>query len=478
MNWQQISYSLSSLLILTGIAMLWPWGWSLYYGEADSSALLGAALITLFVGLSWRKSTKPIGELYNKETFCLVTFAWLLVSLVGTLPYLFTGTFTTFADAFFESLSGFTATGATVLNDLEVLSHGVLFWRSLTHWLGGLGIIVLFLILVPSANLGGVRIWQTETPGGNMTAKFRPRVRETAKMLWLIYLLMTIAETVFLWIGGLSFFDALCHSFGTIATAGFSTKNASIGAYNSVIQWIIIIFMFLAGTNFVLYYQFFLTRRISVFTRNSEFKLYLFLVGIATSVIFIGSYSQVGLTFREVVFQVVSLLTTTGYSTADFALWPSFGQVILVVLMFMGGCVGSTSGGLKIRRVLILLKQVQLGLKQTLHPQAILDLKIDGESISPKVVVNVLRFFFLYCLLIFLGTMSLTLEGLDLVTAFTAAVASLGNIGPGLAGVGPSQNYGFLSAGGKFLLSFMMLLGRLELYAVLVLLQPSFWRRG
>jgi trk system potassium uptake protein TrkH len=483
MNYQRIVYSLSTILMIIGLAMFLPLFWSLYYGEADFYALLLAGSITFLVGLIGYKKTKLEGNFLNKEVFCLVTMGWFLASFFGSLPYLFAGTFSSFADAFFETMSGFTTTGATVLTDIEALPHGLLFWRSLTHWLGGMGIIVLFIALFPSVGIGGMQMFQAETPGGNMTKKLKPRISETAKVLWSIYLLMTIIETVLLCLLGMPLFDALCHAFGTVATGGFSTKNASIGYYNSAgIQWVITIFMFLAGANFALYYKVFSSKKLEAYTRNSEFKLYVFFVlgaiFLVTSNIYVGSGNTLGESIRQAAFQVVSIITTTGFGTVDFALWPYLGQAILVALMFIGGCAGSTGGGIKVGRILVLLKQAQLELQRSLHPRAVLNLKIDGKSMAQENVINILQFFFLYLVIVFLGTIFMTAGGLDLVTAFTAVVTNLGNVGPGLGLAGPTQNYSFLSSLGKYFLSFLMLLGRLELYTVLVLFQPSFWRKG
>ncbi|MDD4146651.1 MAG: TrkH family potassium uptake protein [Clostridia bacterium] len=483
MNYQRIIFALSIIIMLIGLAMVFPLLWSLYYGDFDFYALLLSSSLTFLVGLIGYKKTKLEGNFLNKEVFCIVTLGWLLASFFGSLPYLFAGVFSSFADAFFETMSGFTTTGATVLTDIEALPHGILFWRSLTHWLGGMGIIVLFVALFPSVGIGGMQMFQAEAPGGSLAKKLKPRISETAKILWSIYLIMTMVETALLYVLGMPFFDALCHTFGTVATGGFSTKNASIGYYNNVgIQWVITIFMFLAGANFALYYQVFRTKKLEVYARNSEFKLYSFFVVLAIFLVTCGIYpgggNALGESIRQAAFQVVSIITTTGYGTADFAQWPYFTQTILVVLMFIGGCAGSTGGAIKVARLLVLIKEAKLELQRTLHPRAILDLKIDGKSISQENVVNILQFFFLYLVIVSLGTIFMTLGGLDLVTAFTSVVTTLGNVGPGLAMAGPTQNYSFLPAAGKYFLSFLMFLGRLELYTVLVLFLPSFWRKG
>jgi trk system potassium uptake protein TrkH len=483
MNWHRIIFALSIIIMIIGIAMVSPLLWSLYYGDLDFYPLLLSSGITFLIGFLGYKKTTLEGNFLNKEVFCVVTLGWLLASFFGALPYLFSGVFSSFASAYFETMSGFTTTGATVLTDIEALPHGILFWRSLTHWLGGMGIIVLFIALFPSVGIGGMQMFQAESPGGTMTTKLKPRISETAKILWSIYLIMTIVETFLLYLLGMPLFDALCHTFGTVATGGFSTKNASIGYYNNVgIEWVIIIFMFLAGANFALYYHVFRTKKLEVFTRNSEFKLYLFLVLAAvlgvTGNLSWGSGKAIGESVQQAAFQVVSIITTTGFGTADFALWPYFSQAILVTLMFIGGCAGSTGGAIKVGRILVLLKQAKLELRHSLHPRAVLNLKIDGQSMAQENVVNILQFFFLYLMVVGLGTVFMTWGGLDLVTSFTSVVTTLGNVGPGLAVAGPTQNFSFLPATGKYFLSFLMLLGRLELYTVLVLFLPSFWRKG
>ncbi len=483
MNYQRIIYSLSIILMIVGLAMLLPLFWSLYYDEYDSYALALSCGITYLIGVIGYKKTKREGNFLSKEIFVIVTLGWLLASLFGSLPYVFTRIFPTYADAFFETMSGFTTTGASVLTDIETLPHGLLFWRSLTQWLGGMGIIVLFIALFPSIGTGGMQMFHAETPGGNFVKKLKPRISETAKILWSIYLLMTVTLAVLLWLLGMPLFDALCHTFGTVATAGFSTKNISIGYYNSAaIQWVITIFMFLAGINFTLYYKAFRTKSLGVYAHNEEFKLYSFFVLVAVFLVvcsnYSGSIATLDDTIREATFQVVSLLTTTGYATVNYNQWSYFAQTVLVVLMFIGGCMGSTGSSIKVGRILVLLKQAKLELVRCFHPHAVLRLKIDGKSIGQDNVINILQFFFLFLAIAALGTMFMTFWGFDFVTSFTATVSCLSNIGPGLALVGPVENFAFLPDVTKYFLSFLMLLGRLEIYTVLVLFLPSFWRKG
>ncbi len=481
MNYQKIISSLGIILMIIGVSMVFPLFWSLYYGDHDWLAFLITSIITFFLGFIAHKSTKLSGDFHNREAFIVVTFSWLLASAFGAIPYVLTGTFTSYADAFFETMSGFTTTGASVLTDIESLPHGVLFWRSLTHWLGGMGIVVLFIAVLSSLGMGSMQMFRAESPGP-VAEKIKPRISETAKILWYTYLLFTIVETLLLWLLGMPLFDALCHTFGTLATGGFSTKNASIGYYtNPLIHWVIIVFMFMSGANFALYYQALRGRSLWTFWRNPEFKLYSLIVLAATVFVsvdlFLSGIKGIGNILTLSSFQVVSIMTTTGYATADFDKWPFFSQAILVALMFIGGCAGSTGGSIKVGRILVLLKQSLLELQKVVHPRAIMSLKIGGKNVPQDIVINILQFFFIYMLVTMCGTVFMALLGLDLMSAFTAVAATLGNVGPGLAKVGPVQNYSFIPAIGKYVLAFFMLLGRLELYTVLVLILPSFWKK-
>lgn len=481
MNYRKVVGALGIMLMLIGAAMYLPLLWSLYYGDADWSAFLITGTLTVLVGAVLYRLNDLKGGIHYKEAYAIVTVSWLLASAFGAVPFLMAGTFTSFADAFFETMSGFTTTGASVLTDIEALPHGVLFWRSLTHWLGGMGIIVMFVAVLSSLGVGGLQMFKAESPGP-VAEKIKPRISESAKTLWLVYLAFTVVETLLLCLCGMNLFDALCHTFGTLATGGFSTKNASIGHYASpAIQWVIILFMFLAGVNFALHYQAFSGRSLKNFWRNSEFRLYTFLILAAIILVFLSISITVeqpfAETLRQASFQVTSIMTTTGYATADFDSWAPFVKVLLVALMFVGGCAGSTGGAIKVGRILILLKQSKLEIIRAMHPRAVLNSTIDGKPVSKNVVVNVLSFFFIYVVITCLSTVIMTLAKIDIVSAFTSVAATLGNIGPGLELVGPTKNYAFLPAWGKYYLSFLMLLGRLELYTVLVLLIPSTWKK-
>lgn len=481
MNYRSIISALGIVLIIIGCSMVLPLLWSLYYGDYDWSAFLITSISTIIIGFAAYKITGMKGEFRNKEAFAVVSLSWIIASAFGAVPYLLTGTFATFSEAFFETMSGFTTTGASVLTDIEVLPHGILFWRSLTHWLGGMGIIVLFVAVLSSLGVCGLQMFKAESPGP-VAEKIKPRISETAKILWYTYVGLTIAETIILWIFGMPLFDALCHTFGTLATGGFSTKNASIGYYtNPLIHWVIIVFMFLSGANFALHYLALKGKDIKTFWKNGEFRLYLSItllfISILTAVLIFTSELSFGTSLRQAAFQVISIMTTTGYATADFDLWPYLGKTLLVLLMFVGGCSGSTGGSIKVGRILILLKQYRLEMQRAMHPRAIFNAKINGKSISSEMVINVQQFFFIYIAITAISVVIMSAMGLDLISAFTAVAATIGNVGPGLGKVGPTQNYSFVPAIGKYYLSFLMLLGRLELYTVLVLFLPSFWKK-
>lgn len=481
MDYRKVIGALGIILMLLGASMALPLLWSLYYGEYDWSAFLTSSIVTFLTGLTAYRFTGVKDNFNSREAYAVVALSWLLASLFGAIPYLLSGAFTTVGDAVFETMSGFTTTGASVLSNVEALPHGVLFWRSLTHWLGGMGIIVLFVAILSSLGAGGMQMFKAESPGP-VAEKITPRISGTAKILWYTYLALTVIQTVLLLVLGMPLFDALCHSFATVATGGFSIKNASIGYYNNpLIDWVIIVFMFLAGANFILHYEAFRGRNLKYFWQNAEFRLYALIVFTAGAIIAFSLFKttdlSVGATLRQSFFQVVSIITTTGYFTADFDQWVPLAKAVLVILMFIGGCAGSTGGSVKVGRILIMLKQCRVELQRVVHPRAIGQPKIDGKTISPETLLNVLQFFFIFIGVVCLSTLVMVALGLDLVSAFTAVITTLGNVGPGLGKVGPVQNFGFLSDVGKYYLSFLMMLGRLELYTVLVLFMPSFWRK-
>lgn len=481
MNYRSITGIMGIILVIIGASMIFPVLWSLYYGDHDWSAFLFTGAVTMIIGFIAYKEFGIKGDIHSKEAFLIVSLCWIIASAIGAVPYLLTGVFVNFADAFFETMSGFTTTGASVFSDVEVLPHGVLFWRSLTHWLGGMGIIVLFVAVLSSLGVCGLQMFKAESPGP-VAEKIKPRISETAKILWYTYLALTVAETLILWVLGMSLFDALCHTFGTLATGGFSTKNASIGYYtNPLIPWVVTIFMFLSGANFALHYQAFKGKSLKAVWRNAEFRLYttitLSFIVLITAVLISTTDQSIEKSLRQAAFQVVSIMTTTGYATADFDIWPYLGRTLLVVLMFVGGCSGSTGGSIKVGRILIILKQYRVEIQRAMHPRAIMNAKIGGKPISSDVLINVQQFFFIYMAITAISVVIMSSLGLDLITSFTSVAATLGNVGPGLNKVGPTLNYSFIPSFGKYYLSFLMLLGRLELYTVLVMFTPSFWKK-
>ena len=466
---------------------------SLIYKDGVTLNLFLSGLIIILIGVSSMVYTRNHKKEMNKrEGYIVVAFGWVVMALSGTLPYIFTDVIPSFTDAFFETMSGFTTTGASILNDIEAVPEGVLFWRSLTHWIGGMGIIVLAVAILPLLGIGGMQLFAAEAPGPSAD-KLHPRITDTAKRLWLIYFGYTAAETILLKVAGMSFFDAINHSMSTLSTGGFSTKNASIAHWNNVplIQYIIIVFMFLAGTNFVLSY-FAFKGKISKALHDEEFKLYFKFIAIFTIVTAVIIYFNADVSvstidhpqvlgagesaLRHGLFQVLAIITTTGFVTADYTLWTPFLTIFFFGMMFLGGSAGSTSGGIKIVRHLITIKNGFLEFKRTLHPNAILPVRYNKRSVSGAIVFNILGFFILYLLAFIVGTLGFSMMRIDFESAIGLAASSLGNVGPALGDFGPANNYSALPPIGKWWSSFLMLIGRLELFTVLILFTPFFWR--
>ncbi len=459
--------------------MLLPAVWAYYYQEAEILHFIAAAMVTSGIGFAlWRWNPSDPG-IHDREGFAIVSFGWSAMAVFGALPFLLTGSIPSVTDAIFESMSGFTTTGASIISDVESLPKSVLFWRSFTHWLGGMGIIVISLAILPMLGIGGMQLFKAESPGPTKD-KLTPRIRQTAALLWGVYVLLSILEAVLLKLCGMDLFEALCHTFGTMATGGFSTRNASIATYdNPWIHWVIILFMFIAGTNFTLHYQALRGKPLRYF-RDAEFRYYGATVLIAVLAVLFSSWSSLrenGQHLRDVVFQVVSLLTTTGYVTADYAQWHPFAILILLMLMFIGGMAASTGGGMKVMRVVIVLKHAHIEIKKLIHPHAIFPLRFGKRIIAQDIATNVLGFFLLFIVIFVAGGAVLLMLGLDFSTALGASIACLANIGPGIGEVGPTGNYAALPGIAKWVLIVMMLMGRLELYTVLVLFSRSFWRR-
>jgi trk system potassium uptake protein TrkH len=486
MNKRLVLNLVSRVNIVICFIMLVPLAWAMLDGpeSAESRAfmitILGGMILGYIVLRRFPVGDEDFTHISAKDGLAVVGLSWVCASAVGAIPFYLSGSTASYTDAFFETVSGFTTTGASIMTDIEALPRGILFWRSLTHWLGGMGIIVLSVALLPALGRGAYQFYRAEAPGPT-AERLRPKMSETAKTLWTVYFIFTLAETVLLMAGGMPLFDALCHTFGTMATGGFSTRNASMAAYGPYIQWVVILFMFMAGTNFLLHYQA-LRGRVGVFFTSEEFRIYLSLVtgGIILFTVLL-SFNTGYVTekiFRDAAFQVIAIITTTGYVTADFNLWPGLLKIILVLLMFVGGCAGSTGGGMKVVRVFVALKTGYRSIVQAIFPNAVLPVRIDSRPVSDIYIFGAVSYFVIYVFLFATGTVCMTLlESTDLVTSFSASIAALSNIGPGLGRVGAVENYAWISDPGKWMLSFLMLAGRLELYSILVLLLPATWKR-
>lgn len=481
MRYKFIIKILSYLLLFIAGSLLLPLPFSIYYGGSDVPAFLISSSACLILGLLGIKFFQvDVKIIKAKEGFAVVSLAWLTFAFFGSLPFYIADIGLSFTDSFFESMSGLTTTGATIFKDIEALPAGVLFWRSLTHWFGGLGIIVLTVAILPFLGIGGMQLFKNEVTGP-VVDKLSPRIAETAKLLWGVYVFFTAAQTILLMLGGMNLFDALCHSFGTMATGGFSTKNASVAAYSSpYIDYVLIVFMIIAGTNFALLYTL-LKGNFRNFLANGEFRIYIIIISLATILIglhlFFNHTGNVFDSIRFALFQVVSIITTTGFGTADYENWSASSQFILLLLMFIGGCAGSTGGGFKVIRVIILFKFVYNEILRLLHPQAIVFVKFGNLSIERKVLTGIAGYFMIYIIITVLSTLIITFYDVDIITSFAAVAATLNNIGPGLGEVGPTDNYGFFADEVKWLLSFLMMLGRLEIYTVIILLSPVYWRK-
>jgi trk system potassium uptake protein TrkH len=455
---------------------------SAIYGEYDFIYLVISTGITLFIGLAlvlmFRKTEKKVEK---REAYLIVTLTWIILSLFGAIPFFISGAIPNYTNAFFETISGFTTTGASILNNIEEIPHGLLLWRSTTQWLGGMGIIVLSIAIMPLIKVGGKQLFNAEVPGIS-TDKLHPRIKGTAKKLWLLYFGFTTAEAILLFIGGMSIFDAINHALTTMATGGYSTKQASIAAFDSAyIQYVIIFFMIIAGINFSLSY-FAITGQFKKIIKNSEIKFYLIILLISSLVVAFGLWHFMGndieYSIRHALFQVVSIVTTTGYVTVDYLTWvPKGFWVIILMLMFVGGSSGSTGGGLKVVRIHILFRNSYMEFKRLIHPHAVLPVRYNKASLPQTTINNVLAFAILYIMIIAFGTLVMSLTGLELGTAFGAVATSLGNIGPGIGDVGPASNFANISIFGKWFLGLLMLMGRLELFTVLIIFTRYFWKR-
>ena len=466
-----------ALLIATLVAVI--------YHENEYVVFLITAGLTLFFGLAFvLAGIKASPMIDRREGSLVVTLTWIIFSAFGMLPFWLSGSIPSITDAYFETISGFTTTGASILNNIEELPYSILFWRSLTHWIGGLGIIVLSLALVPVFGVSGSQLFAAESAGPTKD-KIHPKISETAKRLFLIYGILTIAQTILLKLGGMGWFDAVCHAFGTVATGGFSTKQDSVGYWDSAyIQYVIAIFMLLSGVNFSLYYFGFKSKFSKIFN-NEELKFYLITLFIFTLIVAVSlfdfntSFSFKGLEaiWREAFFNVTAVMTTTGFATADYMNWKTFTWVLLLIAMITGASAGSTSGAVKMIRIVIVVKYCYYEFKKLIHPQAIIPVRYNGQFVNEDVITKVLAFVLLYLITIAVGVLSLTMSGMPFMESIGGVITCLGGVGPGLGQVGPAGNFSQIPEFSKWFLSFIMLLGRLELFTVLVLFTPAFWKR-
>ena len=482
MNVRSVVGSVSRIVAVFGALMLAPVAVSLVFGESDWKAFLISSMVTAAIGVVGALLAPPGTDqrIGNREGMAITTLGWTACALFGALPFLLAGSLRTPADAVFETMSGLTTTGATVLADVEAQSHAILFWRSFLHWLGGMGIVVLSIALLPGLQVGGSQLFRAEVPGP-LPDRLEPRIRETARRLWGIYILLTVGQTVLLRLFGMSLFDAVTHTFGTVATGGFSTANKSLEAWNSpAIHLTVTAFMFLAGMSFTLHYRA-LRGDLQPMSKDDELKTYAGIVLAAIALISLDllAHSSYGLwnTLRHSAFQVVSVITTTGFTTVNYDVWPPLSRAILLLLMFVGGSAGSTGGAIKVVRVNVLAKHSIRELKRAVYPRRVTVIRLNGKAVPEEVSSAVLAFVILYLSVFLLAMLAMSAMGLDFVSAVGAVAATLGNIGPGFGLVGPACNYSTVPAIGKWLLSFCMLVGRLEVYTVLSMLVPGFWRR-
>lgn len=479
MNYKMVSFITGRILMIEAALMALPLVVSLIYQETASLAFAITILLTFAVGALLHLRRPKDTTMYAKEGFVIVALTWIAMSLFGALPFLISGAIPNYIDCFFETVSGFTTTGASILRDVEAMDKGLLFWRSLTHWVGGMGVLVFVMAVLPLSDGHGMHLLRAEVPGPTV-GKLVSKMSGTAKILYKIYLVMTIAEVILLLCGGMPLYDSLIHAFGTAGTGGFSSKALSVGAYDSAyIDNVIGVFMLLFGVNFNIYY-FILIGRVKEVLKSEELRVYLIIVLVAVAAITVDILHMctgVGQALRLSFFQVSSIITTTGYATTDFNLWPTFSKGVLVLLMFIGACAGSTGGGIKVARIVILAKTSAHDIGRMAHPNAISNIHFEGKAQSEKDIRSVLVFLSVYILVFSVSFLLLCLDKFDLITTFTAVAACINNIGPGLELVGPMGSFADFSWFGKLLLSFNMLVGRLEIFPMLLVFSPAIWRR-
>ena len=479
MNYRMIINTIGRVLAVETVLLLLPFVTAILYQDSSVSAFLITILITAVASIGALLVKVRNRVIYAKEGFTIVAFAWILVSIFGAIPFYISGAIPSFIDSLFETISGFTTTGASILTEIETLPKGILFWRSFTHWIGGMGVLVFVMAIVPLAGDRSIHVMRAEVPGPTME-KLVPRIKGTAKLLYSIYILLTVVEVIFLVAGKMPVFDSLVHAFGTAGTGGFSIMNASIAAYGSpYLEYVIAIFMMLFGVNFTIFFLL-LAREFKLVIKNEELFWYMSIILIATLAItfsIMPQYGGFGEAFRLSFFQVSSIITTTGYATADYCQWPMVTQMILLLLMIVGACAGSTGGGMKVSRLIILLKKVRRDIHKLIHPRMVGAIKMDGKTLQQETVDNVSLYFISYMLLLFVLSLIVSLDGFDFTTTFSSVVACMGNIGPGLGMVGPSGNFSGFSNLSKLTLSLAMLFGRLEIFPLLLAMSPSLYRK-
>ena len=487
MNKRAVFHLVAMVTLVIGLAMGLCSALSRYWADPVwvQHSLIFSSAITAVVAVILLFLTRGDINLSRRDGFAVVTLGWIFAAVFGALPYILSGVIPHPVAAVFETMSGFTTTGASVLpagefQTLESIPRGILFWRALTHWFGGMGVLVLCVAILPFLGVGGMQLYRAEMPGPSKD-RLTPRITTTAKLLWGVYALLTLVEILLLkFAGGMNWFDSFCHTFATMATGGFSTRTASVGAYNSgVIDCIIIFFMFAAGVNFSLHY-YALTGKPGRYWKDSEFRFYfifLLVCGLFLTVNILPLYDGVLESLRAAFFQATSIMTTTGFVTANFDVWPDASRLLLVLMMFVGGCAGSTGGGIKVVRVIILWRKMMKEVRQFMRPQAVMQVKLGGKTVEQEIISHISAFFVIFLIVFALASFAMTFFAEDLVTAITSVIATLGNIGPGLSAVGATQNYAAIPVPGQIILTLCMLLGRLELYTVLILFLPSFWKK-
>ena len=477
MNTSIIRYVLGQVLRIEGFFLFLPCIVALIYQEASGFAFLGTALLCIMLGTLMTSRKAKSNIFYLKEGCITTSLSWIVLSIFGALPFCISGEIPSFTDALFETVSGFTTTGASIVSDVEALSHCVLFWRSFTHWIGGMGVLVFLLAFIPLSGGSNINLMRAESPGPSV-GKLVPKMKLTARILYSIYLFMTVLMLILLLLGGMPLFEALCTSFGTAGTGGFGFLNDGMASYSPYLQWVITIFMILFGVNFNAYY-YILYRQFSKAFAMEEVRYYFLIILASIGIIFVDIldlFSNAFEALTHAAFQVGSIITTTGFSTTDFNLWPQTSKTILVLLMFIGACAGSTGGGMKVSRFVILFKNIGKEFHSYIHPRSVKKIQLDGKPVEHEVIRSINVYCFTFTLIFCASVLLISLEGHDFVTNFTAVAATFNNIGPGLEMVGPASNFGFFTDFSKWVLTFDMLAGRLELFPLLILFHPKMWK--